>query len=98
MIEAGQKRVHSIQFCCSLRGISSGVRDRAEKGPTHSSTAADFGSGFESIRGRSRIPTEPAAAWPPPTRKRYLIIGNGASGTYARDDGKPTLRGRSPPH
>src|SRR6202011_5844858 len=64
--------------------ISSGVRVRAEKDHTHSSTARYFGSGSRASGGRLQgLPTEARCCLA--TSKRYLIIGNGASGTYAAE-------------
>jgi len=50
MIEAGQSAYIRSSFVALCVDISSGVRDRAEKDHTHSSTAPVFRIGFESIR------------------------------------------------
>ena len=66
--------------------ICAGVRGRAEKDHTHSRTARYFGSGSSASGGRlQELPTEARCCLPTSTRKRYLIIGNGASGTYAAE-------------
>src|ERR1700704_3118673 len=59
--------------------IAAGDRGRSEYDHTHLSTARYSGSGSRQSGGRviSGLATSP--------RKRYLIIGNGASGTYAAE-------------
>src|SRR5438067_5350038 len=73
-------------FVARCVDISSGVRGRAEKDHTQSSTARYFGSGSRASGGRlQELPTEARCCLATSTRKRYLIIGNGASGTYAAE-------------
>src|SRR3981189_3095422 len=59
--------------------MAAGERSRSEYDHTHLSTARYSGSGSRQSGGRviSGLATS--------TRKRYLIIGNGASGTYAAE-------------
>src|SRR5882672_3190510 len=59
--------------------MAAGERSRSEYDHTHLSTARYSGSGSRPSGGRvnSGLATS--------TRKRYLIIGNGASGTYAAE-------------
>src|SRR5215831_2985743 len=66
--------------------ISSGVRGRAENDHTQSSVARYFGSGSASSGGRlGNLPWEASCCLATSTSKRYLLIGNGASGTYAAE-------------
>src|SRR6266852_1211190 len=66
--------------------IASTERGRAENDHTQSSTARYLGSGSRASGGRlQELPTEARCCLATLTRKRYLIIGNGASGTYAAE-------------
>src|SRR5262252_6801019 len=66
--------------------MSRGVRARAEKDQTHSSSNRYRSSGSDSSDGRLlRLPREIRCCLVTSTRKRYLLIGNGASGTYAAE-------------
>ena len=60
--------------------ISFAERSRAENDHTQSSTARYAGSG--SARSGGKLTVRCLAT---STRKRYLLIGNGASGTYAAE-------------
>src|SRR6266571_4012393 len=73
-------------FVALCVNICAGVRGRAEKDHTHSRTARYFGSGSRASGGRLHaLLTEARCCLATSTRKRYLIIGNGASGTYCAE-------------
>src|ERR1700737_1228851 len=86
-------------FVARCADISSVVRGRAEKDHTHSSTARYFGSGSRASGGRlQELPTEARCCLATSTRKRYLIIGNGASAPYAAETIRKTdTDGEIPP-
>src|SRR5260221_13683019 len=66
--------------------MASADRTRTENDQTQSSTARYFGSVSRASGGRlHELPTEARCCLAPSTRKRYLIIGNGASGTYCAE-------------
>src|SRR5258708_5691301 len=79
--------------------MASADRTRAENDQTQSSTARYFGSGSWASGGRlHELPTEAGCCLAPSPRKRYLIIGTGASGTYcAETTRKPAPEGEITP-
>src|SRR5207237_6219116 len=66
--------------------MSAADRARAENDHTQSSTARYLWSCSRASGGRlQELPTEARCCLATSTRKRYLIIGNGASGTYCAE-------------